>query len=264
MTKRLMMLAAVAAAAFDACSETETVGGYEWTYRVNGDTAEIYKGTLSPAISPSPTGAVTIPSMLGGRPVTSIGEWAFYECSGLTSVTIPDSVMSVGDAAFSRCSGLASVTIPYSVTSISSSSFATCGKLWATWFRMLVNGSAAGGWPSGGGAPPAVTTIVQQVESPYALTDYAADRAIASVTVDGDCEIDEFVLKNGKVYDCVLYISNTANRAVTLTLPTGNVYKSFKGAKPLTIPAKSQHILTITRVADKTFLVSREELEDVQ
>ena len=112
--------------------------------------------------------------------------------------------------------------------------------------------------------PPVSTTIVQHVEAPYALTDHAADRAIAAVTVDGDCEIGEFVLKDGEVYDCVLYVNNTADRAVTLTLPSGYSYKTYKGTKPLVIPAKSQCMLSITRVADKTFLVSREELEDVQ
>jgi hypothetical protein len=109
-----------------------------------------------------------------------------------------------------------------------------------------------------------VTTIVQQVEAPYALTNAAADRAIASVTVDGDCAIDEFVLKDGKVYDSMLYVSNTADREVTLSLPTGYAYKTFKGSKPLAIPAKSQCMISITRVADETFLVAREDLEDVK
>ncbi len=108
------------------------------------------------------------------------------------------------------------------------------------------------------------TTVTNVVDSPYALTNSVADRAIASVTVSADCSIDSFVLKDGKVYDCVLYVNNTADNDVTLTLPTGNVYKAFKGAKPLTIPAKSQHIITITRVADTTFLVSREELETIE
>ena len=71
-------------------------------------------------------------------------------------------------------------------------------------------------------------------------------------------------VKDGEVYDSVLYISNIADDSVKLTLPSGFVYKTYKGTKPLVIPAKSQCMLSITRVADKTFLVSREELEDVQ
>ncbi len=50
--------------------------------------------------------------------VESIGESAFYHCSGLTSVTIPNSVTSIGNKAFFGCSGLTSLTIPNSVTSI--------------------------------------------------------------------------------------------------------------------------------------------------
>ena len=55
--------------------------------------------------------------------VTSIGEVAFYECSGLTSVTIGNSVTSIGRSAFAGCSGLTSITIPNSVTSIGFSVF---------------------------------------------------------------------------------------------------------------------------------------------
>ena len=61
--------------------------------------------------------------------VTSIGEYAFYECSDLTSVTIPNSVTSIGSYAFSGCSGLTSITIPNSVTSIGSSAFLNCSGL---------------------------------------------------------------------------------------------------------------------------------------
>ncbi len=61
--------------------------------------------------------------------VTSIGNRAFYDCSGLTSVTIPNSVTSIGQSAFSGCSGLTSVTIGNSVTSIGSSAFSYCSGL---------------------------------------------------------------------------------------------------------------------------------------
>lgn len=61
--------------------------------------------------------------------VTSIGMFAFSECSGLTSVTIPESVTSIGDYAFYWCSGLTSVTIPGSVSSIGNSAFYQCSNL---------------------------------------------------------------------------------------------------------------------------------------
>ena len=64
-----------------------------------------------------------------GNSVTSIGEWAFYGCSSLTSVVIPNSVTSIGSFAFYCCSGLTSVVIPNSVTSIGSYAFSGCSGL---------------------------------------------------------------------------------------------------------------------------------------
>ena len=61
--------------------------------------------------------------------VTTIGERLFYGCSGLTSVEIPNSVTSIGDFAFDRCSGLISVEIPNSVTSIGDFAFYGCSGL---------------------------------------------------------------------------------------------------------------------------------------
>ena len=67
--------------------------------------------------------SVTIPNS-----VTSIGS-AFYGCSRLTSITIPESVKSIGTTAFYGCSSLTSITIPESVTSIGSSAFNSCSGL---------------------------------------------------------------------------------------------------------------------------------------
>ena len=82
------------------------------------------KGKYSCAVSPMPTGDVKIPGTLNGVKVTSIGDYAFHMCEGLTSVTIPSSVTSIGSCAFNRCTSLASVTIPNSVTSIGRGAFA--------------------------------------------------------------------------------------------------------------------------------------------
>ena len=61
--------------------------------------------------------------------VTSIGDFAFYRCTGLTSVTIPKSVVSIGENAFYFCERLTSVTIPSSVTSIGNNAFQNCTSL---------------------------------------------------------------------------------------------------------------------------------------
>lgn len=68
--------------------------------------------------------SITIPNS-----VTSIGSAAFFECSGLTSVNIPNSVSIIKDYTFSECSGMTSVTIPNSVTSIGNSAFSNCTGL---------------------------------------------------------------------------------------------------------------------------------------
>ena len=61
--------------------------------------------------------------------VTEIGNWAFGECSGLTSITIPNGITIIGNGAFGRCSGLTSITIPNSVKSIGDFAFSECSSL---------------------------------------------------------------------------------------------------------------------------------------
>ena len=117
-------------AASPLVAATETVNGVKWTYTVSDGKALVGTGShSSTAIPDTTTGHITIPSTLGGYYVTSIGDYAFYNCSRLTGVTIPDSVTSIGYGAFYGCSGLTSVTIPDSVTSIGDWAFGYCRGL---------------------------------------------------------------------------------------------------------------------------------------
>ena len=93
-------------------------------YSFNGDGTYTVSGHTEVC-----TGDVIIPETVNGFSVTSIGEWAFTNCHGLTSITIPNSVTSIGEWAFTNCHGLTSIDIPNSVTSIGNFAFGACNGL---------------------------------------------------------------------------------------------------------------------------------------
>jgi hypothetical protein len=71
-------------------------------------------------------------------PVTSIGGFAFADCTSLTSITIPNSVTSIGLNAFQGCTSLTSVTIPNSVTLIGDNAFQGCTSLTSVYCTPIV------------------------------------------------------------------------------------------------------------------------------
>ena len=93
------------------------------TYKVSGNTVTVTD------CKESASGALVIPATYDGKPVTSIGSWAFWKCTSLTSVTIPDSVTSIGNFTFHSCSDLTSVTIGNSVLNIMAGAFFRCSSL---------------------------------------------------------------------------------------------------------------------------------------
>jgi hypothetical protein len=74
-------------------------------------------------------GDVRIPQKIQRLPVTGITQSAFYDCTSLTSVIIPDSVTIIGDGIFNGCTGLTSITIPGNVTIIDAAAFGGCTGL---------------------------------------------------------------------------------------------------------------------------------------
>ena len=93
------------------------------SYDVIGDTVSIT------GCDTGASGTLIIPETIEGKPVTSIGVDAFFECEFLTSITIPEGVTSIGDWAFDECTRLNSITIGNGVTSIGDWAFYCCNDL---------------------------------------------------------------------------------------------------------------------------------------
>jgi hypothetical protein len=112
------LMIAVAAPAYVSAAES---GNYTYTVIDNGAHVEItrYHG---------PGGIVDIPSMIEGKPVTSLGSYCFSFMYGVTEVTIPDSVINI-TSSFYCCYDLRSVHLGDNVQNILSSAFISCPKL---------------------------------------------------------------------------------------------------------------------------------------
>ncbi len=175
---------------------------------------------------------VNIPSEIDGLPVTQIVDWAFPNCSGLTSVTIPESVTSIGIAAFEDCSELTSVTISEGVTSIGNGAFENCPRLTSVTIPESVTSIGNYAFEDCSGLtsvtiPESVTSIglrafsqtpwleAEQEENPLVI--------INGILIDGtacekaDVTIPESVtsIVGSAFYDCSRLISVTIPESVT-------------------------------------------------
>ena len=163
----MLPLSAVTAFAADTSSSPdpeEIVGDYKYAYEVNGGNATIteFLGPVDPTKAPARYD-ITIPTTLGGCPVTGLGEYsfaaksddgstydplcsnirsvtipqkvtsigkrAFYDCKNLTTLVLGEDIQTIGNYAFECCTSLTGVTIPQSVTSIGYSAFEGCTAL---------------------------------------------------------------------------------------------------------------------------------------
>ena len=151
--------------------------------------------------------ALTIPYS-----VTSIGDYAFSGCNGLTSVTIPDSVTSIGPSAFSGCSGLTSITLPF--VGPRRGNFGTTDSLFGYIFG---TSSYTGG------------TITHQYYSGDYSMSYYIPTALKTVTIT-----DETVLGNGAFSGC----NGLASVAIpdSVTSIGANAFGDCYGLTSVTIP----------------------------
>lgn len=101
--------------------------------RISATELEVANKVFSDQNRTAYTGAITIPAQVtyNGKTfnVVSIGDYAFRDCSSLTSVTIPNSVTEIKSYAFYGCSAIANITIPASVTEIGMGAFEGCSAL---------------------------------------------------------------------------------------------------------------------------------------
>ena len=166
-----------------------------------------------------------------------IGDYAFYDCDLITSVTIPDSVTSIGNSAFSGCGSLESVTIGNGVTSIGNSAFSGCGSLESV--------TIGNGVTSIGGSAFGYCDSLTSVTIPDSVTSIGG-------SAFGYC----FSLKSVTIGNGVTKIGHSAFRNTSLTsiiIPdsvtsiSDRTFASCTSLKRITIP------YSVTYIGDEAF-----------
>jgi len=155
------------------------------------------------------TGELVIPDTIGGNPVTSIGEEAFFNCSVLTTINIPDSVTSIAGRAFDSCTNLTSITIPDGVTSIGSGAFWGCSSLPSITIPDSVTSIGNNAFDS--------CTSLTSITIPDSITHIGAEAFAGTPTVFTEVENINFLLgREGKR----AYLIDGSQASGAIDLPT--------------------------------------------
>ena len=183
----------------------------------------------------SAKGAITIPSEIDGKPVTSIGGDAFRDCTGLTSITIPNSVTSIGGEAFRGCTGLTSITIPNSVTSIGTWAFAYCTGLTSITIPNSVTSIGVGAFEGCNGLTS--ITIPNSVTS---ISNWAFDGCTGLTSINVANENNYYSSNNGVLFnkkktELIRYPEGKSQTSYTIPDSVTSIgYGAFYGCTGLT------------------------------
>ena len=212
--------------------------GLEYTLTKMGTYIVIGIGTCTDA-------HVVIPAEYNGAAVTGIGEYAFFRCTALTGITIPESVTGIGDYAFCGCSNLNDMIIPDGVTIINESAFEGCTSM----TNITIPGSVTGiGYAAFSDCksltdiaiPDSVTDI-----GPYAFsgcTNLSAITISESVTNIGsgafrECSSLTGITIPGSITGIGYFTFSGCKSLTNITIPgsvTGIGYSAFYGCQSLT------------------------------
>ena len=201
-----------------------------YTYAVSSDN----KVTITDC-KESAKGAITIPSEIDGKPVTRIGGDAFRDCTGLTSITIPNSVTSIGGEAFRGCTGLTSITIPNSVTSIGTWAFNGCTGLTSITIPNSVTSIGVGAFEGCTGLTS--ITIPNSVTS---ISNWAFDRCTGLTSINVASGNNYYsgingVLFNKKKTELIRYPEGKSQTSYTIPDSVTSIgYGAFWGCTGLT------------------------------
>ena len=159
--------------------------------------------------------------------VTSIGEYAFSNCTSLTSITIPSSVTSIGGGAFCWCTSLTSITIPSSVTSIGGGVFEYCTGLTSVAIPDSVT--------SIGGGVFEYCTRLASITIPDSVTSIGGDAFFGCISLTSVTIPDSVTSIGGDAfYGCISLTSVTIPNSVT---NIGNAaFRGCTGLTSVTIP----------------------------
>ena len=182
--------------------------------------------------------------------VTSIGDYAFQDCCGLTSIDIPDSVTSIGIGAFYNCSGLTSIDIPDSVTSVGYSAFKGCSGLTSIVIPDSVTSIGGGAFENCSG----LTSIVIP-DSVTSIGDYAFSHCsgLTSITIPNNVtSIGEFAfsycrgLTSVTIGNGVTSIGISAFKDCSLIEVIWNAENCTKAGSPYNLIFRNNNLKTVT------------------